>query len=118
LLNERAREISNKSDAPNRANLELGQNEVNSEWNGLIAELENRKETLTKLAEHWEVRFISTSHNNKIYNETFLTHQTFESKWQQLDSKLLGTEVKLKHEDLVVRNKIQIQETCDNIKVC
>jgi hypothetical protein len=58
LLNERAREISNKSDAPNRANLELGQNEVNSEWNGLIAELENRKETLTKLAEHWEVRLI------------------------------------------------------------
>lgn len=55
LLNERAREISNKADEPNKTNLEMSQNEVNSEWNGLISELENRKETLTKLAEHWEV---------------------------------------------------------------
>lgn len=61
MLNERAREISNKSDAPNRANLEHGQNEVNTEWNGLISELENRKETLTKLAEYWEVRLIQLS---------------------------------------------------------
>jgi DNA repair ATPase RecN len=55
LLNERAREILNKSDKPNKEKLEVDLKEVNSEWNGLISELENRKETLTKLAEHWEV---------------------------------------------------------------
>ncbi|XP_059468655.1 muscle-specific protein 300 kDa isoform X2 [Neocloeon triangulifer] len=90
LLLERAKEISNKADAENKLTIDSDMSAISTEWNGLISELENRKETLTKLAEHWE---------------------TFESKWQQIDSKLLGIEVKLKHEDLVVRNKAQLKET-------
>jgi phage gp29-like protein len=59
LLNERAREIINKADAPNKAKAERELHDINEEWNRhIIAELENRKETLTRLAEHWEVKYI------------------------------------------------------------
>lgn len=55
LLNERGREITQQSDLANREHIEKQLEGINREWNDLVSSLENRRDTLTKLAQHWEV---------------------------------------------------------------
>ena len=55
LLNERGREITRQSDLANRESIEKQLRNINQEWNDLVSGLESRRDTLTKLAQHWEV---------------------------------------------------------------
>lgn len=55
LLNERGLEITRQSDLANRESIEKQLRNINQEWNDLVSGLESRRDTLTKLAQHWEV---------------------------------------------------------------
>jgi hypothetical protein len=57
-LNERGREITRQSDLANRESIEKQLRNINEEWNDLVSGLENRRDTLTKLAQHWEVSWL------------------------------------------------------------
>lgn len=55
LLSERAAEIQAKADSSNRSAVAADLAGVTQQWNGLLADLGSRKDTLQKLAGHWEV---------------------------------------------------------------
>lgn len=57
-MNERGREITRQSDLANRESIEKQLRNINEEWNDLVSGLENRRDTLTKLAQHWEVSWL------------------------------------------------------------
>ncbi|KAJ9596214.1 hypothetical protein L9F63_027163, partial [Diploptera punctata] len=54
LLNERGRDITRQADHSNRQNVEKQLSNINREWNDLLSGLESRRDTLTKLAQHWD----------------------------------------------------------------
>lgn len=55
LLSERAAEILAKADGSNRTAVAADLAAVTQQWNGLLGDLGSRKDTLQKLASHWEV---------------------------------------------------------------
>ncbi|KAF5292003.1 hypothetical protein FQA39_LY14120 [Lamprigera yunnana] len=92
LLLERVNEISSQADQRNKEKIDQESSEVSEEWATLVSDLENRRDTLMKLSQIWE---------------------TFEGRWQNLESLLLGIEEKIKHIDTIVRSK---QHVIDTIK--
>ena len=60
LLNERGRDITRQADHENREHIEKQLSNINKEWTDLVNGLESRRDTLTKLAQHWEVSTIYT----------------------------------------------------------
>lgn len=96
LLLERVSELTSQADERNRAKIEQQSAEVSEEWATLVSDLENRRDTLTKLSQIWE---------------------TFEGRWQNLESLIVGIEEKAKHIDTVVRNKQHVIETKKYIEV-
>ncbi|KAK9890572.1 hypothetical protein WA026_011942 [Henosepilachna vigintioctopunctata] len=90
LLSQRVAEIIQQADSNNKKNIEAQSREVSNEWSSLVSDLENRRETLTKLAQVWE---------------------TFEGRWQNFESLLTGIEEKAKHIETVVRNKEHVIST-------
>ncbi|KAJ9596010.1 hypothetical protein L9F63_012831, partial [Diploptera punctata] len=54
LLNERGRDITRQADHSNHENVEKQLSNINREWNDLLSGLQSRRDTLTKLAEHWD----------------------------------------------------------------
>ncbi|KAJ9594434.1 hypothetical protein L9F63_014159, partial [Diploptera punctata] len=81
LLNERGRDITRQANHSNREHIEKQLSNINREWNDLVSGLESRRDTLTKLAQHWE---------------------EFVSKWQAFESLISGNEEKARHIDTVV----------------
>lgn len=55
LLSERATEIQSRADSSNKAVVAGDVEEVAQQWSGLLVDLASRKDTLQKLAQHWEV---------------------------------------------------------------
>ncbi|KAF5308512.1 hypothetical protein FQR65_LT06177 [Abscondita terminalis] len=92
LLLERVNEITSQADQKNKERTEQQSSEVAEEWATLVSDLENRRDTISKLSLIWE---------------------TFEGRWQNFESLLTGIEEKLKHTDTIVRNK---QHVIDTIK--
>ncbi|KAJ9596208.1 hypothetical protein L9F63_027168, partial [Diploptera punctata] len=84
LLNERGRDITRQADHSNRQNVEKQLSNINREWNDLLSGLESRRDTLRKLAQHWD---------------------EFESKWQAFAFIISENEEKTKHIDTVVHSK-------------
>lgn len=96
MLLERANEILKQADQRNKQTIQKQTGEVSEEWASLVSNLENRRDTLTKLAQVWE---------------------TFEGRWQHFESLLTGIEEKAKHTDNIVRNKEHVIATKKNIEV-
>lgn len=96
LLLERSNEITKQADERNRRNTARSTNEVSEQWSKLISDLENRRNTLTKLAQFWE---------------------TFEGRWQHFESLLTGIQERVKHVDFIIRNKEHVILTTNNILV-
>lgn len=96
VLLERVTEICKRADKNNKQQIQKESAEVSNEWYNLISDLENRRDTLSKLAQVWE---------------------TFEGRYQHFESLLTGLEEKSKHVDLVVRNRQHVINTKQNIEV-
>ena len=96
MLLERANEIIKQADERNRVKTQNQSSEVSTEWTSLVSNLENRRDTLTKLAQIWE---------------------TFEGRWQHFESLLSGVEERAKHVDNIVRSKEHVITTNNNILV-
>ncbi|KAJ8895765.1 hypothetical protein PR048_001103 [Dryococelus australis] len=96
LLAERATDITRQANPASRQEIERQCGEVTQEWADLVSGLEQRRETLTKLAQHWE---------------------EFESKWQSFESLMSGYEEKARHIDMTVRSKKQVAEVKQTLQV-
>ncbi|XP_063222936.1 muscle-specific protein 300 kDa isoform X4 [Bacillus rossius redtenbacheri] len=89
LLGQRSADVTRQADAPSRQQIQQQCRELTQEWADLVSGLERRRDTFTKLAQHWE---------------------EFESKWQSFESLVSGYEEKSKHIDMTVRSKNQVAE--------
>lgn len=58
LLLERSEEIKKEANESSKQLVENKTTELNGQWCSLLDALETRRETLVKLAQHWEVRFV------------------------------------------------------------
>ncbi|KAJ8930094.1 hypothetical protein NQ314_017138, partial [Rhamnusium bicolor] len=96
LLLERVNEIAKQADQRNKQNIQAQSDKVTEEWTSLVSDLENRRDTLTRLAQVWE---------------------TFEGRWQNFESLLTGIEERAKHIDYIVRNKDHVISTKNTIEV-
>ncbi|XP_064211053.1 muscle-specific protein 300 kDa isoform X18 [Tribolium castaneum] len=94
LLLERSNEIIKHADDRNKLKTQEQTSQVSDEWTSLVSNLENRRGTLTKLAQVWE---------------------TFEGRWQHFESLLSGVEERAKHVDNVVRSKEHVIATNNSI---
>lgn len=90
------KEVLEQADESNKKNIEEQGAKVSNEWTLLVSDLENRRETLTGLAQIWE---------------------TFEGRWQNFEGLLSGIEEKSKHVETVVRNRDHVISTKKQIEV-
>ncbi|KAJ8984006.1 hypothetical protein NQ317_006860, partial [Molorchus minor] len=97
LLLERVNEITKQADQRNKENIQAQSDKVTDEWTALVSGLENRRDTLTRLAQIWE---------------------NFEACWQKFESLLTGIEERAKHIDYVVRNKDHVITTKKYYRAC
>lgn len=95
-LLERGSEISSQADERNRNIIEKQTSEVSENWNVLVSDLSRRKETLSKLADIWDL---------------------FEGRWQNFENLLTGLEEKSKHIDYIVRSKQHVITNIQTIEV-
>lgn len=61
LLLERVNEITKQADQRNRENIQSQSDKVTDEWTSLVSELENRRDTLTGLAQVKHLYFVATT---------------------------------------------------------
>ncbi|XP_057659189.1 muscle-specific protein 300 kDa isoform X4 [Diorhabda carinulata] len=95
LLQQRVNEIIQQADQKNRQNIQSQSDQVSEEWTSLVSDLEKRRDTLTGLAQMWEV---------------------FEGRWQNFESLLSSVSEKAKHLDYVVRSKEHLVQTNKSLK--
>lgn len=96
LLNERAREILRQADPVNRSRIEQQNTDINKNWSDLLNNLENRREALATLAQHWE---------------------DFDHKYLTFESQLTRLDERSRHVDPVVRSRRQLEDTKNVIQV-
>lgn len=96
LLNQRAQEILRQADQHNSQIIESKNTELNREWSDLLNNFENRRETLTTLAERWE---------------------EFEKQLHLFETTLIRLEERSKHVDPIVRSRRQLEDTKNAIQV-
>lgn len=58
LLLERVNEITKQADQRNKENIQSQSDEVTEEWTSLVSDLENRRDTLTGLAQVGSIEII------------------------------------------------------------
>lgn len=61
LLLERVNEITKQADQRNRENIQSQSDKVTEEWTSLVSELENRRDTLTGLAQVKYLHFVAST---------------------------------------------------------
>lgn len=96
LLNEKAREILRQADPVNRSKIEQQNTDINKDWSNLLNNLENRREALSTLAQHWE---------------------DFDNKYLAFESQVTRLDERSRHVDPVVRSRRQLEDTKNVIQV-
>lgn len=96
MLNEKAREILRQADPVNRSKIEQQNTEINKSWTDLLNNLENRREALSILAQHWE---------------------DFDNKYLAFESQITRLDERSRHVDPVVRSRRQLEDTKNVIQV-
>lgn len=96
-LNQRAQDILRQADSINRTTIETDNTKVNSDWNNLVTDLENRIDNLSGLAEHWE---------------------EFDKRIHLFENQLVRLDERNRNVDAVVRSRKHLEDTKNVIQVC
>lgn len=96
MLNQRAQELIRQADSVNRTNIEQENQQINTDWNNTINELEQRIEIITELAQHWE---------------------DFDKRVSLFENQLVRLDERNRNVDTVVRSRRHLEDTKNVVQV-